>query len=128
MKYNQLVKAINSASQQLLGRAAAAVNQSLVLRNWLIGAYIVEFEQHGEDRAKYGVRLLSRLAADLKQRGIGGLSVQMLERTRLLYAIYPQLGSKISSPLVRKLGDRPPSARRRESKILTAGEDFPARL
>jgi predicted nuclease of restriction endonuclease-like (RecB) superfamily len=65
----------------------------------------VEFEQHGEDRAKYGVRLLSRLAADLKQRGIGGLSVQMLERTRLLYAIYPQLGSKISSPLVRKLGD-----------------------
>ena len=43
MKYNQLIKAIDSASQQLLGRAAAAVNQSLVLRNWLIGAYIVEF-------------------------------------------------------------------------------------
>ncbi len=89
MKYNQLVKAIDSTSQQLLGRAAAVVNQSLVLRNWLVGAYIVEFEQNGEDRAKYGVRLLSRLAADLKQCGISGLSVQMLERTRLLYATYP---------------------------------------
>jgi predicted nuclease of restriction endonuclease-like (RecB) superfamily len=106
MKYLQLVKAIDSASQQLLGRAATVVNQALVLRNWLVGAYLVEFEQNGEDRAKYGVRLLSRLAGDLKQRGLEGLSVQMLERTRLLYAIYPQLGFKISSPLVRKLGDR----------------------
>ncbi|MGA2174870.1 MAG: PDDEXK nuclease domain-containing protein [Verrucomicrobiota bacterium] len=106
MRYNQLVKAIDSASRELLGRAAAVVNQSLVIRNWLVGAYLVEFEQNGEDRAKYGVRLLSRLAADLKQRGIGGLSVQMLERTRLLYGVYPQLGSKISSPLVRELGNR----------------------
>lgn len=106
MKYTQLLKAIDSASRQLLGRAAAVVNQSLVIRNWLVGAYIVEFEQNGEDRANYGERLLSRLARDLKARGIGGLSVQMLERTRQLYFVYPQLAAKISSPLVRKLGGR----------------------
>ena len=103
MKYLDLVKTIDTASQQLLGRAAVVVNQSLVIRNWLVGAYIVEFEQHGEDRARYGERLLFRLARDLKALGVGGLSVQMLERTRQLYFVYPQLGANISAPVVRKL-------------------------
>jgi hypothetical protein len=61
MNYASLVKAINSATAQLQGRAAAAVNQALVLRNWLVGAYIVEFEQNGKDRAKYGLGLLGRV-------------------------------------------------------------------
>ncbi len=104
MKYLQLVKAIDSASQQLLGRAAAAVNQALVIRNWLIGAYIVEFEQNGEDRAKYGARLLATLAVDLKKRGLAGLGLSMLERTRRCYLTYPQLAARIPSPLVTELG------------------------
>src|SRR5208337_316110 len=103
MKYAQLVKAIDSASQQLLGHAAVAVNQALILRNWLIGAYIVEFEQQGEDRAKYGERLLERLAADLRARKVSGASPDMLERTRQFYVVYPQLGSVFSAPAVRKL-------------------------
>jgi hypothetical protein len=102
MKYAQLLKAIDATSQHLVGGAAAAVNQALVIRNWLVGAYIVEFEQHGEDRARYGAKLLVRLAGDLKERGLKGLSVQMLERTRHSYLAYPQLGGKISSSLVRK--------------------------
>ena len=100
MKYTQLLTAIDSTSQHLLGRAAAAVNQALVIRNWLVGAYIVEFEQHGEDRAEYGAKLLARLAGDLKERGLKGLSVQMLERTRHFYLAYPQVGGKISSSLM----------------------------
>jgi predicted nuclease of restriction endonuclease-like (RecB) superfamily len=103
MKYTQLIKAIDSASQQLLGRAAVVVNQSLVIRNWLVGAYIVEFEQHGEDRAKYGARLLPRLAADLKKRKVSGASPDMLERMRQVYFIYPQLGPEISASVMRKL-------------------------
>jgi hypothetical protein len=35
MDYEQLVTAIDSASQALLGRAAQAVNQALVVRNWV---------------------------------------------------------------------------------------------
>jgi len=34
----------------------------MVARNWLIGWYIVEYEQIGADRAKYGSRLIERLA------------------------------------------------------------------
>src|SRR5437762_12660903 len=105
MKYTQLVKVIDSASQQLLGRAAAAVNQSLVIRNWLIGAYIVEFEQNGEDRARYGEMLLARLSCDLRQRGVKGASRDMLERMRTFSACYPQVGEWISASVMRKCGD-----------------------
>jgi hypothetical protein len=37
------------------------------LRNWLIGCYIVEYEQGGRDRAKYGDRLLNTISATLSQ-------------------------------------------------------------
>lgn len=102
MKYAQLVKAIDSASQQLLGRAAAVVNQALILRNWLIGAYLVEFEQRGEDRAKYGEMLLARLSSDLGQRGLKGVSRDMLERMRTFFVCYPQIGDWISASAMRK--------------------------
>jgi predicted nuclease of restriction endonuclease-like (RecB) superfamily len=102
MKYAQLLKAIDATSQHLLGRVAAAVNQALVIRNWLIGAYIVEFEQNGEDRARYGEKLVPRLAADLQARGISGLGLSTLKSTRLLYFTYPQLGQIVSGLFQRK--------------------------
>jgi hypothetical protein len=54
--------------------AARAVNRHLTLRNWFIGAYIVEFEQNGEDRASYGQELLPRLAGDLPPLNEAGFS------------------------------------------------------
>ncbi len=103
MHYRQLLSAIASAHTQSVGRATAAVNQGLVLRNWLVGAYVVEFEQGGEDRAKYGAGLLVRLSRDLKRKGVPGLSADVLERTRSFYLSYPQIGEKISATLSRKL-------------------------
>jgi hypothetical protein len=76
MNYANLIKAINSATALLQGRAAVAVNQALVIRNWTVGAYLVEYEQHGADRAKYGTRLLEALAEDLATRGIKGWEIQ----------------------------------------------------
>lgn len=49
--YPALFKAISAVNTEMVTRAAAVVNQALVLRNWLVGAYIVEFEQNGADRA-----------------------------------------------------------------------------
>lgn len=107
MKYLDLVKTIDTASRQLLGRAAAAVNQSLVIRNWLIGAYIVEFEQHGEDRASYGARLLERLAADLGKRSMKGLDdPRILRDCRTLYRLYPQIRGSLSGEFVASLPAR----------------------
>ena len=92
------------------GRAALAVNRWLILRNWMIGAYLVEFEENGEDRAKYGARLLTQLAHDLKRRSVSGSSAEMLGRMRLFYRAFPQLRAQIPSSVMtepRKLPDPP---------------------
>lgn len=104
MHYRQLLRAIAQAHTSSVGRAAAAVNQGLVLRNWLVGAYVVEFEQGGEDRAKYGDGLLKQLARDLAKRDVSGCSPDMLERMRQFYATYPQLADSISSSSMRIAG------------------------
>ena len=48
--YPALVKAILQVNTQMVTRVATVANQALVLRNWIVGAYIVEFEQEGADR------------------------------------------------------------------------------
>ena len=94
--YARLVTAIESANLQMTGRAASLVNQALVIRNWLIGAYIVEYEQGGADRAKYGAKLLERLAKDLEKRGLKGFNVTLLKLCRLCYHAYPQIRPTLS--------------------------------
>ena len=103
MNYEQLLNSIVSLHQRAQAGAVASVNQFLVVRNWLMGAYMIEFEQHSEGRAAYGSRLLHRLSLDLGAQQIKGCSPDMLERMRQLYLEYPQLRNSISAPLVRKL-------------------------
>ena len=86
----------HSALQQ---HALQAINQSLTVRNWLIGCYIVEFEQNGEGRAKYGARLLAEMAKELKKRGIKGCSVMALQNNRNFYQMYPQIQQTVSVKL-----------------------------
>ena len=96
MNYAALIKAIRTATTQLQGRAAAALNQALVIRNWMAGAWIVEFEQSGKDRAKYGARLLETLGRDLKVRGLKGLDERSLLDCRSVYRLYPQIPGTLS--------------------------------
>jgi hypothetical protein len=104
MSYELLISSIAEVHARTQASAAGAVNRYLTLRNWFIGAYIVEFEQNGEDRASYGQQLLPRLARDLKRRGVPGCSAEMLGRTRVFYRTYPQLRESGSSPLGTKSG------------------------
>ena len=76
--------------------AKGAVNQLLTIRNWMIGYYIVEFEQKGNDRADYGEQLLGKLA---KRIAIKGLDRQMLGTCRLFYQRYPQICETVSRKL-----------------------------
>jgi predicted nuclease of restriction endonuclease-like (RecB) superfamily len=101
MNYDALVQSIVALHREALGRAALAVNRSLILRNWMVGAYLVEFEQDGADRAAYGAGLLSRLSRDLRQHDVKGVSPDVLERMRLLYLHYPQLRMHISATMTR---------------------------
>ena len=63
--FNDLSDSILQTHQSAQNTAIKAVNQMATLRNWLIGCYIVEYEQKGSDRAKYGDRLLKQLENDL---------------------------------------------------------------
>jgi len=92
MTFETLVGNINDVQDVLQAQAAHAVNLSLTARNWLVGCYIVEFEQHGEDRAKYGDELLRKLAKQLNRRGLGE---RRLYEFRLTYTVYPQLAEII---------------------------------
>ena len=91
MLYNQLIDTIENTHISLRKRAISSINQQLVIRNWLIGFYIVEFEQHGEERAKYGENLIKTMAKDLTQKGVKGMSVSSMKDFRQFYNTYPQL-------------------------------------
>ncbi len=97
--YTQLVKAISSLNTRMVSHVATAANQALVLRNWMVGAWIVEFEQHGADRAKYGERLLETLAGDLAMKGVHGLGLRMLRNCRMFYMLYPQIRQPVVAEL-----------------------------
>ncbi len=100
MKYAALLSAIDVANQEMRGRAAAIANSSLVVRNWLVGAYLVEFEQRGSDRAKYGVRLLEQVARDLRASGLKGLDQKTLRECRSVFRCYPQVRQALLPEIV----------------------------
>jgi len=87
------VKDVHNATSSV---AKGAVNQLLTIRNWAIGCYIVEYEQEGCDRAKYGARLLQNLADELS---IKGLDRQLLNACRMFYVKYPQICATVSHKL-----------------------------
>ena len=70
MNFEKLVYHIQQANKVLQQRAIKAVNMHLTLRNWLTGFYIVEFEQNGSDRAKYGTKLLENIAENINIKGL----------------------------------------------------------
>lgn len=88
MNFHALVENITSTHQHFQHQAFKAINRSLTLRNWIIGWYIVEFEQRGEQRAKYGSKLLSHLAAKFKS--MKGLDERSLRNFRTFFICYPQ--------------------------------------
>ena len=88
------IKTINESLQQ---SAAKAINKHVTARNWLIGYCIVNYEQHGEDRAAYGERTLQVLAEKIDQ---DGLSYRNLKLFRQFYLAFPELSSCISDFLL----------------------------
>ena len=97
MNFEALVKHISTIQSTLQAQAAHAVNLSLTARNWLMGCYIVEFEQNGEDRATYGEQLLKKLEQRLN---VKGLNERRFREFRRLYLVYPQLKEPIAQYIV----------------------------
>ncbi len=96
MNFKQLIQACEQAHNYLQGTAISAVNQSLTIRNWLFGHYIVEYEQNGEDRATYGTELLKTLSDRLRSKYPKGFTDRHLRNCRQFYLAYPEISQVLS--------------------------------
>lgn len=97
MNFDELVKNIEQVSTVLKQSVNTSINTHTTARNWLVGFYIVEFEQNGENRAEYGSKLLEKLSNKLKLKG---LSTTNLKLFRQFYVTYPQIATIFSSKLL----------------------------
>lgn len=96
MKFNHLLNSIETTHVHFQEVAAKAINRSLTIRNWMIGCYIVEYEQNGVDRAKYGAKLLELISKALPALK---LSATNLKLCRQFYQYYPQVRTEVSNEL-----------------------------
>lgn len=96
MKLPDLSSAICQTHTVLQSDTIKAINRNLTLRNWLIGFYIVEFEQKGEDRAQYGTNLLKTLEEKVNTRG---LTETLFKLSRQFYTAYPQIKDVLENQL-----------------------------
>jgi predicted nuclease of restriction endonuclease-like (RecB) superfamily len=96
MEFIQLLTLFQETHRELQNRSARSVDIALVVRNWLFGWYIVEFEQAGADRAElYGKNLINRLSAELKTLGLKGVSSTSLKQFRAFYSAYQNIGQTL---------------------------------
>jgi len=94
--FTSLISNIYQTHEQLNMHAVKSVNICLTLRNFLFGYYIVEYEQKGNDRAKYGEKLLDNIAKELQEKGLTNISRAELIRFRKFYKTYPQICGTLS--------------------------------
>jgi len=88
-QYDVLIKQISTLVANSKKRVATTINNTLVETYWNIGKYIVEFEQEGSARAKYGDQLLLNLSKDLTVAFDKGFSKSNLFNMRLFYTRFP---------------------------------------
>ncbi len=91
--FEMLASSIREINTRAGNAAKSAVNQLMTLRNWIIGYYIVEYEQDGKDRARYGSHLLKKLEDQIAQKGMNST---LFKWCRQFYMLYPQIGAAAS--------------------------------
>ena len=85
----QLADDIVAVIEEGKQRLAISINRTIKTTYWNVGRHIVEFEQQGNIRAKYGTSLLSSLAKILQARVGRGYSHPNLNNMRKFYLMFP---------------------------------------
>jgi predicted nuclease of restriction endonuclease-like (RecB) superfamily len=94
MTLSSLISTVDTVHQAFQTKAIQNVSVNLTLRNFVIGYYIVEYEQNGEDRATYGSKLIENMAHNLSH--IKGMSSTALKLMRQFYLAYPQISQSVT--------------------------------
>ena len=82
---DKIVAVIEQGKQKL----AISINETIKATYWNVGRHIVEFEQQGNAKSKYGTKLLSNLAKILRARVGRGYSHPNLNNMRKFYLSFP---------------------------------------
>lgn len=94
--FNDLASIVQTTHDAVQSSAVKAINRMQTMRNWLIGYYIVEFEQNGKDRAEYGTQLLKKLEERVDRKG---LTTTLFKWARKFYRLYPQMMENLPIPI-----------------------------
>jgi predicted nuclease of restriction endonuclease-like (RecB) superfamily len=107
--YSRLFAGVADLLEQARKYSARSVNAMMTSTYWEVGRRIVEHEQHGKKRAKYGEALIERLALDLTAKFGRGFSQSNLWQMRDFYLAWPilQTLSGESNPAKPTLRDTP---------------------
>lgn len=101
--FDELTKIIRDTHDAAQTTAVKAINRMQTMRNWLYGYYIIEFEQHGKDRAEYGTQLLKRLEERVNRKG---LTETLFKNSRKFYRLYPQMVENIIGVISPTVSDK----------------------
>ncbi len=97
MNITKLTSQITKIHKFFSDQALRQINSSLTLRNFVIGHYIVEYEQNGEDRAKYGKQIVRNLEKTLKANDVKGFSHSLLQSCKQFYFSYPHISQIVQT-------------------------------
>lgn len=95
--FDGLVAHIQQTQDVLQNNARLVINRHVTAKAWLTGYYIVEYEQKGTDRAKYGEQLLKSLSERLGKKKY---SVTTLKIYRQFYQVYSHLDKEVAGFLL----------------------------
>lgn len=101
--FDELTKIIRDTHDAAQTTVVKAINRMQTMRNWLYGYYIIEFEQHGKDRAEYGTQLLKRLEERVNRKG---LTETLFKNSRKFYRLYPQMVENIIGVISPTVSDK----------------------
>ena len=88
-KYEAVLEDVANIVDAARGSAVRSVNAIMTAAYWLIGQYIVEFEQSGKERANYGEAIVKCLSEDLSARFGRGFSVSNIWQMRAFFLAWP---------------------------------------
>ena len=100
--FGDLTSIIQTTHDAALSSAVKAINRMQTMRNWLIGYYIVEYEQNGKDRAEYGAKLLKKLEERVNRKG---MTTTLFKWARKFYRLYPQMSDNLPLNIFRTVSD-----------------------
>ena len=92
LEFGKLLELFKQTQTTMQTQAARSVDTALVVRNWLFGWYIVEYENGGVERAElYGKKLITFLYERLSALGLKGISPTNLRKFREFYLAYQEI-------------------------------------